>query len=81
MVVKTTRHLSIYSAEIAKFDTMSKGDDWRRELKAGDLVDAYDSTKVCFTSTVVNRELRYFDDEEIMFLKIGFRYYDQDGTK
>jgi hypothetical protein len=42
------RQLHWYSLDIAPYNTKSKGDEWRKELKVGDFIDAYDSTKAWY---------------------------------
>jgi hypothetical protein len=59
---KTTRDFTVYSSEIAKYNTVSEGDEWRSELKKGDIVDGYDNTKVWYTSTIIETEVRLIDD-------------------
>lgn len=60
---------------------MSKGDEWRGELKVGDLIDACDLTKVWYSSTIIDKEIRSFNDKDVIFLRIGFRIYDENGNK
>jgi hypothetical protein len=37
-----------YSPELARYNTLSEGDEWRSQLKPGDLVDTLDSTKIWY---------------------------------
>ena len=41
-----------YSHEIDRHNTKSEGDEWRLNIKPGDLIDAFDSTKIWYASTV-----------------------------
>ena len=61
---KTFRDFTLYSPEIARYDTKSKGDAWRLLLKPGDIVDAYDTTKVWYSSTVLEKEVREMEEGE-----------------
>jgi hypothetical protein len=56
------RDLTRYSVEIARYNTMSEGDEWRKELKVGDLIDAYDTTKVWYSSTIIDKEIKEEDN-------------------
>lgn len=42
------RYIHWYSPEIDRYNTNSEGDDWRLDLKVGDFIDAFDSTKVWY---------------------------------
>ena len=44
-------------------------------------MDAMDSTKVWYTSTVLEKELRKMGDTEIPHIKIGFRVMIENGNK
>lgn len=44
---------------------MSEGDEWRSELKVGDLIDGFDSTKIWYASTVVNTQVLEVNDKII----------------
>jgi hypothetical protein len=61
---------------------MSKGDDWRLALNVGDIVDAHDSTKVWYQSTIVEKVLITEENgNQYAKLKIGFRTYHPEGNK
>lgn len=51
--LKTARTLFWYSLDLAIFDTQSAGDQWRLTLKEADSIDALDSTRIWYSSTVV----------------------------
>lgn len=50
-----SRKFSRCSPDIARYNTMSIGDDWRLCLEPGDLIDAFDTTKVWYSSTIVEK--------------------------
>mmetsp|Transcript_23130 Transcript_23130/g.22600 ORF Transcript_23130/g.22600 Transcript_23130/m.22600 type:complete len:87 (-) Transcript_23130:746-1006(-) len=60
---------------------MSEDEAWREQLNPGELFDAMDSTKVWYTSTVLEKEIRKYGETEIPFIKVGFRMYIQEGNK
>ena len=55
---QSTRILMWYSPDLAQYDTKSTGDEWRRELKTGDVIDAFDSTRIWYAATVLDRTYR-----------------------
>jgi hypothetical protein len=50
-------------------------------MNIGDLIDAYDSTKVWYTSIIADREERMEGDNMVLYYKVGFRLYHEEGTK
>lgn len=44
-------------------------------------MDACDLTKAWYSSTIVDKEVRTYGDKDVLFLKVGFRKYDERGTK
>ncbi len=60
-----SRHLPWFSSEIDQYGAKSKEDEWRTELKKGDLIDAFDSTKIWYGATIQDTEVRKEDDREI----------------
>jgi hypothetical protein len=72
---RMTRLVYWYSSDIDKFDTQSSGDQWRADAKVGDLVDAYDTTRQWYESTVIDRRYRNDNGNEFIELNIGFRVY------
>ena len=78
---KMDRVLYWYSSDLAEYNTKSEGDEWRCELKAGDVIDAFDSTRIWYAATVTERATRFDDNIEYLSLKIGFRVYHPDGNK
>jgi len=49
---QTSRLLYWYSPEIDRYNTKSVGDEWRLELRVGDFIDGFDTTKVWYQSTI-----------------------------
>lgn len=65
------------SCFIAPYGTMSSKEDWRKEIKVGDMVDVLDKSKTWYTSTVMYVDTRGEDDDKekpkMPMIKIGFR--------
>ena len=78
---KSARELTRYSLEIARYEQMSKDDEWRNNLKVSDLIDAFDSTKIWYASTIVATNTIVSDDRQIPQVKVGFRIYHPEGNK
>lgn len=78
---RTQRLMFWYSPDIERYNTHSQGDEWRSQLKIGDLIDAIDSTKQWFTSTVLDKCMRLEDNKEYPSYHIGFRTYHAEGNK
>ncbi len=56
--------------------------EWRLELKPGDIVDAHDSSKIWYASTIIDRIIKTEDDgNQYILLKIGYRMYSPEGNK
>lgn len=69
------------SLEIAKFDSKTRGEEWRYNLKPGDEVDALDYSSVWHTCTVI----KVGGDEATIsstspYVTVGFRRYKPDGA-
>lgn len=78
---RVTRDLTRYSLDIARYDTLSKGDEWRLELKTGDLIDAFDSTKAWYAATIMGVSQMEENERIIPQVKVGFRMYHPEGNK
>ena len=77
----SSKQVPWYSIDVAPYNLRTKGDEWRKELKPGDFVDAYDSTKAWYQSIIQSKEVVYHDDREIIKYRIGFRMYHPEGNK
>ena len=44
-------------------------------------MDAFDSTRIWYASTVVDKKTQKEDDNEYIYLKIGFRTYHPEGNR
>ena len=77
----SSRYFHWYSPEIERYNTKSEGDEWRLELKADDLIDGFDSTKIWYQATVQDRQIRIDEGREVLFIKVGFRVFHPDGNK
>ena len=76
------RDLSRWSLDIAKYGSQSTEDHWRAQLMTGSLVDAFDSTKIWYASTVTGTTERNNENNEpVPFVRIGFRIYHPEGNK
>jgi hypothetical protein len=64
---------------IAPLGTKAEPDDWRSQLKAGDIVDAMDRCSTWYLSTVIIAEER--KDAKFPNIKVGFRQYASNGDK
>ena len=66
---------------IAPYNTLSTAQNWRDEIKKGDLVDVLDKYGAWNTATVMWVDERRVDDIKQPMCKIGFRQYDPQGDK
>lgn len=73
------RMLWWYSSDLALFETESKKEEWRSEVKVADLVDAQDAMKIWYASTVVDKKAN--KDEGYPEVKIGYRTYHPEGNR
>ena len=80
---KTNTQFWWYSPDIDIYNTKSEGDEWRADLKSGDTVDTFDSTKIWYGSTIMDRQIKIDENsgKEYLVLKIGFRLYHPEGNK
>jgi hypothetical protein len=67
--------------DIAPCNTKTENEEWRFELKEDDLVDAYDSSKFWYASTIQAREMRVEEDRTFPYVKVGFRLLHPQGNK
>jgi hypothetical protein len=70
-----------YSMDIAPYNTKTESEDWRFDMKEDDLIDAFDSTKVWYASTIQAREMRTEDGRTFPYVKVGFRLFHPQGNK
>lgn len=76
------RHLSRYGLEVAPAGTMTKDSEWRKDLREGNLVDAFDSESLWYNSTVLDKRAIPNDNNSLTLeVLIGFRVYELDGSK
>jgi len=74
--------LPIRAAGYAPAKTYTDDWDWRMQLEQGDLVDCMDNEKDWYKSTVLaTRWSKNPDGEDIKEVCIGFRVYDEEGSK
>ena len=69
----------IDSDKIAPPGTKAEPDEWRSQLKTGDIVDAMDRCNTWYLSTVIVPEER--KDTQMPMVKVGFRQYASNGDK
>ena len=70
------------TADIAPLGTYTDDYDWRYDLKVGDEIDCMDQEKDWFKSTVIDHRIEANEDgEPIPIMTVGFRNYDEEGTK
>ena len=60
---------------------MSADDNWRAELKKGDLIDGFDTTKVWYSSTIMASRFEEEDGKQIPMVKVAFRVFHPDGNR
>lgn len=78
----TYRAVNKFSSDVAPLGEFSKEQEWKKELKEGDEVDAFDKAKVWYASTIL--EIKDHTDPEgrkWTMCKVGFRLYHSDATK
>jgi len=76
------RTLSRWSRNIAPLGTKAEDDSWRYQLKEGDWIDGYDTTRLWYASTVGEIKLKQNHmGESILMTQVGFRQYHIDGNR
>lgn len=69
-------------AQIAPLGTFTNDWDWRYDIKVGDNIDCIDHEKDWYKSTVLETRIsRNPDGEEVREVYVGFRTYDEEGSK
>lgn len=75
-----TFDLSTYS--IAPLGTFTNDFNWRYDLKIGDHVDCLDEEKDWYKSTIIGQRIIMNEHgEKVPELFVGFRTYDEEGSK
>ena len=70
------------SMELAPLRTYTKGNEWRRALKEGSLIDAFDLEGQWYNSTVLERRIiNNSNGTHSIEVNVGFRVYDPTGNK
>jgi hypothetical protein len=68
--------------ELAPFKSRCTDFDWRMTIKAGDLVDACDTSHIWYNATVLNdREVQIDNNRTVKEIFIGYRIYTPQGEK
>lgn len=76
------RRYSLMSLDIAPMGTFTDDYEWRFDLKVGDEIDCMDQEKDWFKSTVIDHKLEANEEgEAVPIITVGFRTYDEEGTK
>lgn len=76
------RSLPRYGPELAPAGTMTKDSSWRKDLREGSLVDAFDSENLWYNSTVLDRRSVATDNDCLKVeVLVAFRVYEHDGIK
>jgi len=76
------RRYSLMSLDIAPMGTFTNDYEWRFDLKVGDEIDCMDQEKDWFKSTVIDHKLEANEEgEAVPIITVGFRTYDEEGTK
>lgn len=71
-----------FSPEIAPLATYTQGNEWRKQLKRDDLIDAYDIEGQWHNSTVLEKRfLSNSNGSQTVEINVGFRVYESNGTK
>lgn len=70
-----------WSSDIAQLDTYSKENDWKLDLKVGDLVDAHDKVKQWYASTIIDVQDIEVSGRKYKNFNVGFRVYLESGSK
>ena len=75
------REISINSKDIARIGDNKSSEDtkFREELKAGDKIDCYDSTKFWYASTVLKVETKQHKGETLRMAYVAFRVAHEKG--
>ena len=81
--MKTTdRYLDRWSVEIAEFQNKTKDlFEWKQTLKVGDLIDAHDKTSWNKSTILEIKTESITKDRQVILANIGFRVYQENGTK
>jgi len=76
------REVSRFSSDIAQLGEYSKETDWKKDLKPGDQIDAYDKAKQWYASTILEIT-EHTDNHRRKWpeAKVGFRIYYEDAQK
>jgi hypothetical protein len=76
------KSLSRWSRNLAPFDSLSKGEEWRLNMKTGDFIDGYDTTKLWYASTIVDIATKTNAEGQVVpMVNVGFRRYHENGTR
>ena len=76
------RFFKRFSTEIAPLATYTQGNEWRKQLKHDDLIDAYDLEGQWHNSTVLEKRfLSNSNGSQTIEINVGFRVYESNGTK
>jgi len=68
--------------EISPYKSKCKDFDWRLSIKAGDQIDACDTSQVWYNATVLSdREVKIDPERSIKEIFIGYRIYTPNGEK
>jgi hypothetical protein len=74
--------LNRFSSDLAPLGEFSGDQEWKKELKPGDEIDAFDKAKVWYASTILEiKEHTEPDERKWPVAKVGFRIYKEDATK
>jgi len=72
------------SDQIAPFNTYTKDDGWRHQLKTGDNIDAFDTEHYWYRSTIIDVDTAIDEatgQEVTARVQIAFRHYQEEGSK
>lgn len=76
------RFFKRFSPEIAPLATYTQGNEWRKQLKSDDLIDAYDLEGQWHNSTVLEKRfLSNSNGTQTIEINVGFRVYEHNGSK
>ena len=70
------------TTDIAPLGSFTDDYEWRYNLKIGDEIDCMDREKDWFKSTIIDHKIDANEEgEPIPIITVGFRTYDEEGTK
>lgn len=69
------------SLNIAPYGMYTGGNEWRKELKEGSLIDCMDTINIWYQSTIMEAENREIKGKSVYMVKVGYRRYKEDGLK